>query len=123
VTKFLDHRGEVEVFDGRDFGGDETENGSEAILLLHVVAAKSGSLIHLVGKVEVSGFEVVGEGGGFADLFEEFFDVITFKHGFVRDGGDATVNADLGRGSLGEVEVRSSGGDEVLEKSVDFGHV
>ena len=122
VAEFLDDEGDIEVLEGGDFGGDQTEDGGEAILLFEVVAPESGILIHLVSKVEVAEFEVVGEGFFIADFSEELFEVVSCKDLFAFDGGDCAVDTGLGDLSFGEVEVGATDFDQVFEVFVDSCH-
>ena len=71
VAEFLDDIRHAEAFERGDFGGDEPEHGGEAVLLLEVVAAEAGVLVHFVGEVEVAAFEVALEGLGIADFGEQ----------------------------------------------------
>jgi hypothetical protein len=67
--------------------------------------AETRVLVHFISEVEVTAFEIFFERTRFADFREEFFEFLTLKNGFIGNGCDGSVNADLGGRPLGKVEV------------------
>jgi hypothetical protein len=122
VTEFFHHLRYAEGFELHDFGRNQTEYGSEAVFLFEVVATETRGLIHGVSEVEVTSFEVFGEGLGIANLGEEIAKIFTGKNGLIGDGRDAAVNADFGGLALGKVEVGAFGFNEILEVGVNACH-
>ena len=54
MAEFFDHFRHAEAFERGDFRGDQAEHGSEAVLLLEVIATEARVLVHFVGEVEVA---------------------------------------------------------------------
>ncbi len=98
VSEFLYHSRDIQILQRGNFSGDETEDGSQSIFLLEVVAAKAGFLVHLIGEVEVAAFEIALEGFLVADLGKEVLEVVSSKNGLIGNGRNGSVNPNF-RGS------------------------
>lgn len=121
MGEFLDDRGHAQFFQRGDFCGNETEDGSQAVLLPEVVAAETGGFIHFIGEVQIPFFQVFLEGLGVAYFREKVFERLAFQV-FVGDGGDGPVDADFRRLAFAEVKVGAARFYEVFEVLVDNSH-
>mgnify|MGYP000093419219 CR=1 FL=1 len=121
VGEFLDHGGHAQLFQRGDLGGNETENGSQAVLLPEVVAAEAGGFIHFIGKVQVPFFQVFLEGLGITDFREKVFERLAFQV-LVGNGGNSPVDADFWRLAFAEVKVGAAGFYEIFKVLVDNSH-
>ena len=75
--------------------------------MFEVIAAESRIQVHFVGKVEVTGLQVTGEGAGLANFLEHGVKPLTLQQRLFGDGDDGTVDADLWRLAFREMEVGS----------------
>ena len=95
--------------------------GMLLVLLLEVVAAETGFLVHLVSKVEVTGFEKAFESFLVADFREHGADRLVLKDS-LGDRLDGSVRPKLGWLAFTQVKVGTAGGDKVLKVLVNDSH-
>ena len=107
LAEALDLLRHVELLQRQNLGGNETEHAAVAALLLHVVAAEAGLLVHLVGKVRIAAVRELLPEFRRADRLHQLNHVLVAQRG-VLHGRNLAVHTDLRRLALGEVQVRAA---------------
>ena len=117
----MDDGRDAELFEGEDFGRDDTEHATEPEGLLEEVAPETGCGVHLVGKVEVTGFHESVPAVLATDLAHHVGHFLVGE-GLFADRDDLAVAPDFWGLALTEVKVGATGLNEDLEELVDVGH-
>ena len=122
MAERFDDFGHLQILEGLDFCGNDTENRAVSLGLLEVVAAETIFLIHLVGKIQITMFLVTLPALGRADFAQHVAHLLVGEW-FLANGYDLSVAADFGRLALTKVEVGGAAIHENLKKLVDIRHI
>src|SRR6478736_6288958 len=121
MGKFLDHHGDTQLFESRNFRRNQSESCGMTVRLLKIVGAESRMLIHLVSKIEIAALLENFPIFRAANLAQQASSFVV-RNRLISDGHDIAMRPYFWRLPLADVQIGRTLSHDDVKKLIDVRH-